>query len=119
MTFKASYSVHVCQLPLHELVGSDWLTKLLSFMDIRQNHVQSCLHKAQRACTEDQSLKIETFHQHSHSFVDLAKHVLVRHKDIVKHEFARVATSHAKLVQLSGTRKAFGTGVYYECRDTF
>src|SRR5690606_29492832 len=82
--------VHVGDLALDQLEFTDALAELLAVVDIRNDHVHRRLHQAQWTAAEHRALVVEAAHQHLDAFADAAKHVLFRHLDILKHQFAGV-----------------------------
>ena len=91
--------VHIGKLALHELELADRLTELLSLVHVRHHRVHAGLHDSQRSSREHRALVIETAHQHTHTVIDAAQHVVLRNLAVGEHQFAGVRPAHAELVE--------------------
>ncbi|KAH0357204.1 hypothetical protein KCU81_g442, partial [Aureobasidium melanogenum] len=53
-------------------------------------------YRSEWACTQDQTLQVETFHEHSDTFVDFTKHILGRNKNVLEDDLTGVGSSHSE-----------------------
>lgn len=64
-------------------------------------------------------LVIQPAHQDLDAVTDIAHHIFNRHFAILEHQFARIRTAHAELVELLSGRKSFKPLLYQKRGNTF
>lgn len=77
------------------------------------------LHLPQRSGTQDETFKIQTFHQHLDAPVNFTQDVLFGHEDIIKNKLACVGATHTQLVKLLRARESVKGRFHHERGNTF
>jgi len=86
--------VHVGHLSLHQLELSDLLSELFSLLAVVDGNIESCLHQADWASTENKSLIVEPTHQDVNSLIDFTKDIFGWDLQILEDQLGSWGTSH-------------------------
>ena len=111
------HGVHIRNLALDELELTNALAKLFAVMDIGDDVVHHRLHDAQRTTAQHRTFIVEATHQHFGAVVQTAQDMVLGHFNVMKHQFACVAATHAQLVELLRNAETLHAFFNQESRD--
>src|SRR5660397_275338 len=82
--------VHVCQLALHELELTYWLSKLLSLMDVGQDYVHAGRHYPQWSRSQYRAFVVQATHEDVCTTPYTAKHILLRYFTVLENQLTGI-----------------------------